>query len=414
MNHVATAIQSFNAGRDPERLALKLRKMRGDPFIFLRGSCHLFYERLARHGGALPGPVPVVWACGDLHLENFGSYKGDNRLVYFDINDFDEAALAPCSWDVVRFLASVRLGALGLGLNDREIDLLCAGYVDAYATALASGKARWLERETAADASSAIAGLLISLRERQRPAFLDSRTELHGKQRRIRLDGKKALPVSEAQREEVTAFITAFAQRQSQHKPAFFRVLDVARRIAGTGSLGVARYIVLVEGKGSPDSNYLLDLKQALPSSLPTALQRAHPEIRQPAWRSEAERVVAVQSRMQAIAMAFLQAEDFAGASYIVRGLQPSEDRVDLAAWKDGKGKLRRLEEVIDSMGKLTAWAHLRSGGRDGSAIADELIAFGLRQDWREPLLQQARDASQQTLADWQDFVTACDGGAFA
>lgn len=142
MNHVATAIQSFNAGRDPERLALKLRKMRGDPFIFLRGSCHLFYERLARHGGALPGPVPVVWACGDLHLENFGSYKGDNRLVYFDINDFDEAALAPCSWDVVRFLGSVRLGALGLGLNDREIDLLCAGYVDAYATALASGNAR--------------------------------------------------------------------------------------------------------------------------------------------------------------------------------------------------------------------------------------------------------------------------------
>lgn len=414
MNHVASAIQAFNAGRDPERLAMKLRKMRSDPFIFLRGSCHLFYERLARHGGSLPGPVPVVWACGDLHLENFGSYKGDNRLVYFDINDFDETALAPCTWDVVRFLASVRLGALGLGLNDREIDLLCAAYVEAYAAALASGKARWLERETAAESSSTIADLLTSLRERQRPAFLDSRTELHGKQRRIRLDGKRALPVSEAQREEVTAFVTAFSQRQTLHKPAFFRVLDVARRIAGTGSLGVARYIVLVEGKGSPDSNYLLDLKQALPSSLPTALQRAHPEIHQPAWRTEAERVVEVQSRMQAIAMAFLQAEDFAGASYIVRGLQPSEDRVNLGGWKDGKGKLRRLEEVIVSMGKLTAWAHLRSGGRDGSAIADELIAFGQRQDWRAPLLQQAHDASQQTLADWQDFVTACDGRAFS
>ena len=32
-------------------------------------------------------------------------------------------------------------------------------------------------------------------------------------------------------------------------------MLDVARRIAGTGSLGVERYAILVEGKGSPDIN---------------------------------------------------------------------------------------------------------------------------------------------------------------
>lgn len=41
MSFVARTIQQFNAGRDPERLALKMKKMRGDPFIFLRGSCHL-------------------------------------------------------------------------------------------------------------------------------------------------------------------------------------------------------------------------------------------------------------------------------------------------------------------------------------------------------------------------------------
>ena len=48
MNDVAKQIKQFNAGRDPERLALKLGKMRADPFIFLRGSCHLFYARLPR------------------------------------------------------------------------------------------------------------------------------------------------------------------------------------------------------------------------------------------------------------------------------------------------------------------------------------------------------------------------------
>ncbi len=44
-------------------------------------------------------------------MENFGSYKGDNRQVYFDINDFDEGALAPASWDLVRLLASIQCGA---------------------------------------------------------------------------------------------------------------------------------------------------------------------------------------------------------------------------------------------------------------------------------------------------------------
>jgi uncharacterized protein (DUF2252 family) len=53
---------------------------------------------------------------------------------------------------------------------------------------------------------------------------------------------------------------------RTQPNPAFYEVLDVARRIAGTASLGIDRYVILIHGKGSPDRNYLLDLKQALPS----------------------------------------------------------------------------------------------------------------------------------------------------
>ena len=63
----------FNAGRDPERLQLKYEHMRSDPFVFLRSACHLFYERLPK--GGIFKTVPLVWSCGDLHLENFGSFK---------------------------------------------------------------------------------------------------------------------------------------------------------------------------------------------------------------------------------------------------------------------------------------------------------------------------------------------------
>lgn len=102
LNDTAARLAAYNRGRDPERLALKYAKMRQSPFIFLRGACHLFYDAIPPIDALIH--APLAWACGDLHFENFGSYKGDNRLVYFDINDFDEAALArcnaarPCGW----------------------------------------------------------------------------------------------------------------------------------------------------------------------------------------------------------------------------------------------------------------------------------------------------------------------------
>ena len=377
---------------------MKYRKMRADPFIFLRGTCHLFYERLAEIA-PVPG-APVTWVCGDLHLENFGSYKGDNRLAYFDINDFDEAALAPCSWDLVRFLTSIRLGADSLSINDAEADMLCRVFVDAYAAALAAGKARWVERETSC---GLVLNLLDGLGNRSRAAFLDTRTELKGKHRRICCNGGKALPASEDQRERIETFVHEFAAKQPD--PKFFNVLDVARRIAGTGSLGVERYIVLIEGKGSPDGNYLLDIKEAIPSSLVP-----HLKIKQPRWASEAERVVTLQDRMQAIAMAFLHAVSIDGKSYILRGLQPSEDRVALDHWN---GKIRRLEEVLATMGQVLAWDHLRSSGRAGSAIADELVDFGHRADWRQALHEGSIQSAAVARSDWKAYAQAFDDGFF-
>lgn len=397
MDIVAT-IRAFNAGRDPERLALKYAKMSQSPFIFLRGTCHLFYQRAA--GLDLPD-APPAWTCGDLHFENFGSYKGDDGLVYFDMNDFDEAALAPATWELVRFLASVLTGAAGLKFERAEAVALCVAFLDAYRAALADGKARWVERETA---DGLVRDLLDSLRGRLRPAYLDTRTELRGGKRRLRADGRKALPATDAQRGKVEKFMGAFAATQDD--PKFYKVLDVARRIAGTGSLGVERYVVLVAGKGSPDGNYLIDLKQALPSALAPHVKPA-----QPNWRNEAERVVAVERRMQAVSMAFLQPVTIGTTSYVIRGLQPSEDRVDLERWD---GKLRRAAGVMKTMGEVVAWAQLRSSGRQGSAIADELIDFAGRGDWRVRLLEAAEHAASQVEEDWRVFAGAYRDGAFA
>ena len=391
-------IQDFNAGRDPERLLLKYRAMRASPFAFLRGTCHLFYARLPR-GGVFKS-APLVWVCGDLHLENFGSYKGDNRLVYFDANDFDESVLAPASWDLVRFLTSLRVGAGNLSVSDAKAHALCKLFLDAYASALALGKAYWVERETA---QGLVRELLDGLRNRQRVSFLESRTTVKRGRRLLRTDGKKALPATAPQRAAITDFMQVFAK--SQPHPDFYAVLDVARRVAGTGSLGVDRFAILVQGKGSPDGNYVLDLKQVLPSSLLPNLK-----VPQPMWKTEAHRVVAVQRRMQAMPMAFLQPVFFNQGPYVLRALQPTEDRVTLNGSRRTQGE---LEQVIATLGRLVAWAQLRSAGRDGSADADELIDFGRRKKWKDLLLGASQDCAVQVAKDATAYNLAWDEGQF-
>ncbi len=394
---VIKRIVKFNAGRDPVRLRLKYVAMRASPLGFLRGSCHLFVDRLP---GGLP-KTPVVWICGDLHVENFGAYKDGWRVLRWDINDFDDAALAPAAWDLLRLLTSLLLGAAAVGLGDAAAQALCRTFTQAYAAALAVGKAGWVDRDTA---GGPVRELLDALQLRRRPAFLDRRTVRKGSRRRLLVDGGKALPAPAAERDELTAFMHDFALAQPD--PGFFQLLDVARRIAGTGSLGVARWTLLVEGRGSPDGNFLLDLKQALPSAWQPRLQRLNAA--QPHWADEAARVVALQRRMQAASSAFLHAVRVGEVACVLRGLEPSEDRLSL---KQAGARPDGLAQLVAEMARCTAWAQLRSSGREGSAIADELIDFGGRKGWQARLIEAAQACAERTRADAAIFNAAFDSG---
>ena len=100
-------IQSFDLQRNPQILAQKYLKMRKNALGFFRATCHLFYRDLPQNSSL--SLAPSTWICGDLHLENFGAYKGDDRQIYFGINDFDESVLAPCLWDISRLVTSILL-----------------------------------------------------------------------------------------------------------------------------------------------------------------------------------------------------------------------------------------------------------------------------------------------------------------
>jgi uncharacterized protein (DUF2252 family) len=384
-------IERFNAGREPERLAIKYQDMCKSPFAFFRGTAHIFWEDLAARRSALPDG-PLVWACGDLHFENFGSFQGDNGLSYFDLNDFDESALAPAAWEVSRFVASAYVAAPTLNLALTEVNELVKVFLDAYRAALGDGKARWIERATA---SGMVRTLLQRVSAQTRAMLINARTIWKKGKRRIVIDDKRALPVTDSQRTSVTRRLDEFAK--SEPDPDFFRVLDLARRVAGLGSLGLERYIVLVRGDGGRDGNALLDVKQAAPSSL-ARFER----VRQPKWKSEADRVVAIQKRMQAIAPALLHARKIGRGGYVLHELQPSNDRLSL---KDVGSDQHHLRSAAKAMGRVTAWAQLRSSGRQGSATADDLVAFAEASGWKRRLIDYGRSYETQVRQDYKRFV---------
>ena len=391
--NVVERLQRFNAGREPERLTLKYRAMRASPFAFFRGTAHLFWEDLHAAPGAVPA-APAVWACGDLHVENFGSYRSDNNLVYFDLNDFDESALAPLTWEVARFVTGVLVAAPTLRLDAAATTELVNIFLASYRHALLDGKARWIERATA----RGMIRTLFQRVKRRTPALqLDARTVVENGQRKLRIDRRRTLVVSPSQRKQIADCVRTFAD--AQRDPAFYTVLDVGRRIAGRGSLGLERYIVLVRGEGGPDGNVLLDLKEARPSSL--AQYTPSP---QPVWPSEPTRIVTIQRRMQAIAPALLHSVKIERTGFVMRELQPTEDRLRL---RDAVGHPRRLRRVMEAMGHLTAWAELRSAGRQGSADADALGAFARTGGWRRALVSYARGYAQQVVRDYERFVVA-------
>jgi len=382
-------IEAFNRGRLAALLALKYRKMAASPFGYFRGTNHLFHNDWPRQ--AWLERMPAVWLNGDLHLENFGTYRGDNRLVYFDVGDFDDGCLGPAGRDLLRFLVGLNLAARELGIGPRRHAGLANSFLAAYRGALAGGKARWIERRTA---TGLIGALPKDLERRTQFDLLAKRTVIKKAGRRLRTDTGKALKLPEAEQARVIAFMERYARGRAD--PDFFTVLDVAQRVAGLGALGLPRYVVLIHGSGRPDGAALVDLKCQVGSTLLPQLAQ-----RQPRFRSEAERVVEIENRMQAVGPAFLTPVKIGGRSFTLRELQPSADKLDLAAAQPDAAE---LDAVVWSMGELTAWAQLRCAGRDRAATIDDLIAFAGNADPFRRLGTLARDWANRIEGDWQGF----------
>ncbi len=390
---VADRIKEFNKDRVPEMVAIKYKLMADNAYRFFRGTCHLFYEDLAA-AEALP-KSPQAWICGDLHIENYGSFTGNNRLVYFDLNDFDEAALAPASWELVRMVTSIFIAFETLKIEEKKAINMANLFLKSYRTALQTGKANYIEPRIA---KGIVSDFLKSASKRNEDRVIKKRTIKKKDKLLLMMDDPRHFEIDNFLKRELEHHVTEWIMT-SPDGPYNYEVADAVFRLAGTGSVGLKRYVFLLRSIKDEEQYLLMEMKQATPSSLSPYLT-----IKQPNWETEAERIVSVQDRMQNVPPAMLSRTVFKDEPYIIQELQHTKDSIDFNLIKD---QYRDMYQVIDDMGMLTASAQLRSSGRQGSDIADKLIAFGGNEDWQQPVIDYALAYSKKLKSDYKEYMKA-------
>ena len=111
--------------------------MAKEPFRFLRGT---FYRWVQRWQDVCPSlaDAPTVLAVGDVHVENFGTWRDAEGRLVWGINDLDEACCVPYTNDLVRLATSAALAIeeshFVLGLN-----AICDSILEGYTSALERG-----------------------------------------------------------------------------------------------------------------------------------------------------------------------------------------------------------------------------------------------------------------------------------
>lgn len=381
-----------NKGRQLSLLPLKFTAMRESCFRFFRGTSALFYEEFL--AAPVEGDTTNAWICGDLHPENFGFYKGDNGLVYFDVNDFDEAVLAPVTWELSRFITSLFICGPDWKLTSKQTDKIISIFIDQYCQCLSAGKAFAAEENIA---SPLIRTFFKKINKRTEKKVLKERVQT----KRIITGNGKAIPAADEEKQQVNEWMKDYFASQERK----IKVHDVAIRIAGTGSLGLKRYIIFA-GYKKPEPGYvLLDLKQARASCL-----NKKTETDQPAWKNEAQRITAVQQMSQYDTPRYLDVISVSNTSYVLRELQPQADRINMLTINK---KVHNIPQVIREMASAAAWGHLRCAGRKGASGVEELMAFSKKNTWKDSLRDTAERLAGIMQGYYADYTALYDSGVF-
>jgi uncharacterized protein (DUF2252 family) len=366
MRDAVTEFQEFNrpfGRRNAELMRFKIERMAAGPFAFFRGTYHLFARDTVEGLVEVPGPSggPEFAIVGDIHGENYGTFKAEDRKVHYDINDFDETTKGRLDLDVCRLATSWFLAGRERGGSTAEATALVLSGTGAYADRLH----RALKKDKPADFDVGEGGpsgcvpldqLVASGTARRRPEFIEGLT-LPGDKGRLLRRSRHYFTLSGDERQRVDRLLADYRTRHAVKPPRedFYEVEDACGRVSGIGSMGRYRYAVLIRGKGRTDGrNVLLEFKEARPSGNDLARGRDRGAA---ALTDRAAEVVGMQRKSQAASNGHLGYAVDGGESFQVRELGPADGRVDASSLQSSA----ELEGVAKVQGEILARVHARS-----------------------------------------------------
>jgi uncharacterized protein (DUF2252 family) len=404
-------LRESDSRRDAEFLPLKYERMSASPFAFFRGFAAIQSFDLAQ--GARTSITTQL--CGDLHLSNLGVYGSPERTLLFDVNDFDETLPGPFEWDLKRLVTSFVVLGRHRGFSPSTIADAAQTVVTAYRTrinelAQVSTLSVWYDRIDEGLLEQ-FASQSLSKKERKRfdaglaKARRKTSSDAAAKLTEVSPDGTRRfrpdpplvtrIDADEAAPANLIAALRSYRASLVNDRRVLlerFRMIDIARKVVGVGSVGTRCWILLFEGR-DPEDLLILQAKEAEPSVL-------EPYLRKSVFRHDGRRVVEGQRLMQA------QSDIFLGWT---TGPTDSTRQYYVRQLRDMKGGIdpdRITPTLLPRYAALCGAAVARAHARGGDAV--EIASYLGNNDRVDRALVEYGEAyAEQNEKDFAAFMAS-------
>lgn len=404
-------LRAQESSREPALIPLRYARMAQSPFAFLRGAAAVMAADLSR----VPRSGLDVQLCGDAHLANFGMFASTERVLMFDMNDFDESLPGSFEWDVKRLAVSLAVAAQANGFKDKDARKAARVTVGSYRKTMADLSVMrtldvWnarLDVDTLLDrlSKTSLRRATVKASDKSRKSTTDSAllklTEVVDGKRRFRSDPPLLTPVPEGEFDDVVARFGPVYEEYLRTLQvdriallAKYSFVDMAHKVVGVGSVGTRAVVLLLEcGDGEP---LLLQIKQANASVLEPYLGASR-------FDNAGKRVVVGQRVMQAAGDPFLgwtRGSKQVPHDFYVRQLKDMKGSIDVALL-DKEG----LIGYGQVCGAVLARAHARAG--DASLVTGYL---GDTDEFDNAVAEFAMAYSSLNAADHGELVSSIMG----
>jgi uncharacterized protein (DUF2252 family) len=382
--------------RLPQLVDLKNQRMALSPFGYFRGAVPVMAYDLS----LTPSTGLDTQLCGDAHVRNLGAYAAPDGRLVFDINDFDETLVAPFEWDVKRMATSLILAGREAAVGDSHCSEAAATFLARYRRMMhlfASMPVLEVARFQVHRLGECgpVSDILLAAKRSTPVTNLRALTQAvpaHPVQRIFRYNPPVLERITGDEARKIIASLVPYAETIQPERRRFlshYRVVDVAFKVVGTGSVGLRDYCIYLEGNGRKDPLFLQIKEEAVSAYAPYVTRNALKSFHQ------GRRVVEGERSMQLQSDPFLGWTTIEGRPFLVRQLNDHKGSLDMTTLKPSG-----LMEYAGVCGELLARGHARGG--DCAILAGYI---GNSERFDTAILKFANTYADQTEKDHAQLV---------